>query len=86
MENPCEFGMGFLGGGTLAQSGGLGNVKVWQNHEYPDSSTRLRRTGGAVDKALARPYLCPIVSMAIALILLTFLAVEPRLAYFPLIR
>jgi hypothetical protein len=34
----------------------------------------------AVDKAWAQPYLCGVVSMAIALVLLTFLAVEPRIA------
>ena len=74
-----------MGGGTLAQSYGLGNAKVGQNHEIADSLRPPVTPLAAVDKALAQPYLCAIVSMAIALILLTFLAVEPRTAYFPLI-
>src|SRR5215472_350362 len=39
----------------------------------------------AVDKTWPQPYLWRTVSMAIAFILLTFLAVGPRIAYFPLI-
>jgi hypothetical protein len=44
------------------------------------------RPATAVDKAVTRPYLCAVGSVAEALILLAFLAVEPGIAYFPLIR
>jgi hypothetical protein len=57
----------------------LATRKLCQNDEI----LALPTMPGAVDKLLAQPYLSAIVSMAIALVLLTFLAVEPRIAYFP---
>jgi hypothetical protein len=74
-----------LSGRTLAQSHGLGNAKLWQNDEFPDSLAIPLRPATAVDKAVTRPYLCAVGSVAEALILLAFLAVEPGIAYFPLI-
>jgi hypothetical protein len=44
-----------------------------------------QRRCAAVDKPDPQPYLCAIASMTRAFILLTFLAVEPRIACFPLI-
>jgi hypothetical protein len=85
MENPYLLGWAKLGRRTLAQSYALGNAKVGQNHEFRDSFNAVAVSLGGVDKAWARPYLCAIVSMAIAFVLLTFLAVEPRTADFPLI-
>jgi hypothetical protein len=85
MENPYLLGWPNSAGRTLAQSFALGNAKVGQNHEFRDSFNAAAAALCGVDKALAQPYLCGIVSMAIALILLTFLAVEPRTADFPLI-
>jgi hypothetical protein len=40
---------------------------------------------GYVDKAQAQPYLCPTMSVAIALILTAFLVIEPWIAEFPLL-
>jgi hypothetical protein len=48
-------------------------------------SLRGYRPCSAVDKPDPQPYLCAIASTTIALILLTFLAVEPWIACFPLI-
>jgi hypothetical protein len=58
-----------LGGRTLAQSPGLGNAKLWQNDEFPDSFALGVRPATAVDKAVTRPYLCGVGSVAEALIL-----------------
>jgi hypothetical protein len=69
-----------LSGRTLAQSHGLGNAKLWQNDEFPDSFASSEWVATAVDKALTRPYLCAVVSAAKALILLVFFAVEPGIA------
>jgi hypothetical protein len=71
MKNPSLVREGANSAGrTLAQSPALGNAKVGQNHEFAGWI-------GAVDKPATRPYLCRIESMAITLILLVFLAVEP---------
>jgi hypothetical protein len=58
-----------LGGRTLAQSLGLGNAKLWQNDEFPDSFALAEWEATAVDKGVTRPYLCGVVSAAEALIL-----------------
>jgi hypothetical protein len=63
------FGKGCLGGRTLAQSPGLGNAKLWQNDEFADSFASCECPATAVDKALTRPYLCGVGSVAEALIL-----------------
>jgi hypothetical protein len=85
MENPYVREGLNLGGRTLAQSYAVGNAKLCQNDEFPDSFSSRKRTPSAVDKALTRPYLCGVASVAEALILLVLLAVEPGIAYFPLI-
>jgi len=69
-----------LAGRTLAQSRGVGNAKLWQNDEIPDSFPPREYPATAVDKAVTRPYLCGVVSTAKALILLVFLVVEPGIA------
>jgi hypothetical protein len=58
-----------LGGRTLAQSYAVGNAKLWQNDEFPDSFAFREYVATAVDKALTRPYLCAVGSVAEALIL-----------------
>jgi hypothetical protein len=58
-----------LGGRTLAQSSTVGNAKLWQNDEFPDSFAFREYVATAVDKALTRPYLCAVGSVAEALIL-----------------
>jgi hypothetical protein len=68
MENPYVR-EGLKGGRTLAQSPSLGNAKLWQNDEFPDSLALPVCTATAVDKALGGPYLCGVGSAAEALIL-----------------
>jgi hypothetical protein len=58
-----------LGGRTLAQSYPVGNAKLWQNDEFLDSFAFHEWETTAVDKALTRPYLCAVGSVAEALIL-----------------
>jgi hypothetical protein len=47
----------------------LATRKLWQNDEFPDSFALCGCTVAAVDKALTRPYLCAVGSVAEALIL-----------------
>jgi len=75
MKNPSYSG-GNFSGRTLAQSGGLGNAKLGQNHEFRDSWIAA---AGAVDKAAPRPYFSGIDKTAMALILLRFWPLNPEL-------
>jgi hypothetical protein len=86
MENPSLFGMGPIWrGGHSPNRLPLATRKSGEIMNSTIAFAPVPAILGGVDKALADPYLCGIVSMAIALYLLTFLAVEPRIADFPLI-
>src|SRR6266404_533090 len=72
MQNPClEDGI-LKAAGHSPNHGALATRKVCQNDEFPDRPAPQIGATSHVDKPLTQPYLCAIVSTAIALVLLRF--------------
>jgi hypothetical protein len=72
MENPYVRegrGRADWAGGHSPNRMPLATRKLWQNDEFPDSFALSECPATAVDKALTRPYLCAVGSVAEALIL-----------------
>jgi hypothetical protein len=76
-----------LGGGTLAQSGGVGNAKLCQNDEIRDRKSAAKGPANlckavlaAVDKPQTEPYFCAIVSAAKAPNFAVLFVAEPGIA------
>jgi hypothetical protein len=66
------FGRAGRAGGHSPNGIALATPKLWQNDEFADSFAPDLYPATAVDKAVTRPYLCGVGSVAEALILSAF--------------
>src|SRR5262249_12510292 len=81
MQNPCKFGMSqFRRAGQSPNRVTLATRNSCQNHEFQDRPEGPRPLPPPLTRLWPSHISPDVVSMAIALILLTFLAVEPRIA------